>query len=537
MQDDSGKPRLLYYDVDISALKSCERIQSESEQRAYTPFFDCTRIFAGNRDFISDVKQYRPDLVIFVGFVERQIPVAAIANTDAFPEIPRIGLHTTDIFCPLWWANHQCFAALGVHACFSNHFVPGVDWDREMRIPCYYLPRMVSDEIFHDYGEEKLFHAGLFGHGFWRPHKLYPWRNAVVQAICEKMVIVTTGRVEVVVEDDPLLPYGENYARLINRCLFSLSCSTSIQRPVEKCLQIPAAMSCLVTNENALMREYGFRDLENCVVVDQANALEKMQMLLNDRKELQAITERGYRLVQENYTGAQPRTFLNWLHAFRRLRPGENIVQTGVMEFACAELGTTPSRVLAADPNPGQALLPQAVKLLLEDDLDNAEQIFNAMNADDGCGTALDIGRAFLLLRRREPEAAYKRLRPNLLWLEAMGRGKPGLRHDPALFACLIILTLTEDNIEALPNVLQRAEGLQHPLLQAARIMAGLRTGEIRDPISPEALDNFVFNGANCQSECPISFPNARGYFEFLRKILEAFDKKGLLLRIDRVLP
>ena len=535
MQNGSGKPRLLYYDVDISALKSCERIQSESEQRTYTPFFDCTRTFAGKRDFISDVEKYQPDLVVFTGLVERPIPAAEIMNAEAFPEIPRIGLHTTDIFCPLWWANYQRFAALGAHATFSNHFVPAVDWDRDMRIPCYYLPRMISDEIFHDYGEEKQFHAGLFGHGFSKPSKLYSWRHAVAEAIRDKMIIVTTGRVEVIHEDDPLLPYGENYARLINRSLFSLSCSTSIQRPVEKCLQIPAAMSCLVTDGNVLLREYGFRDLENCVIVDETNALAKMQALLKDRKELQAITERGYRLVHENYAGAQAKTFLNWLNAFRQLHPGERIVQTGVMEFACAGPGVTPSRVLSADPNRTQASLPQGFKALLEDDLDTAEQIFAAANECDVCNTSMDIGLAFLMLRRRRPEGALRHLGRNLLWLEVMGRGK--LRNDPALHVGCIMVVLAMDNINKLSEMLQMADGLRHPLLQAARIMAGLRTGEIREPMAPEELDRFLFNGVNCQSECPITFQDSRGYLEFLRKILETFDLKGMLRRFDRVFP
>ncbi len=534
MQDNSSKPRLLYYDVDISSLKSCERVQSEAEQSTYHPFFDCTRLFAGKRDLAADVREYQPDIIIFTGFVERPVAVAEVTNTDAFPEIPRIGIHTTDIFCPLWWANYQRFLSLGAHATFSNHFVPEVDWDRGMKIPCFYLPRMVSDSIFRDYGEEKLFHAGLFGHGFWRPSNLYKWRHDVMQAIGEKLTIVATGRVEVLHGEDPIFPFGEKYARMINRCLFSLSCSTSIRRPVEKCLQIPASMSCLVTEDNVLMREYGFRDMDNCVVADGGDVLEKMRNLLSNPAELQSITERGYRLVQDRYVGAQPHAFLNWLRAFHRLQPGGRVVQTGVMEFECVSGDTLPARILKADPNPAQAILPDGYKALLEDDLERAAQCFALADGCDGyCNTPLDIARALVYLRCRNYEGAYFEIRGNLIWLELMSQGKT--RHDPALYATSIMTVLMMDDLATMASLLKWSEGVRHPLLQSARLMAGLRTGEVAQPFTQEELDHYLFDAVNCQSECPVVFPNAWGYLDFWRKIMESFKKTGLLRRFERV--
>lgn len=529
-----GKPRLLYYDVDISALKSCERVQSEAEQQTYDPHFEVTRIFAGKRDFAEDVKEYRPDLVVFTGFVERPIDVAEISNTEAFPEIPRVGIHTTDIFCPLWWANYQRFLGLGAQAAFSNHFVPGLDWDREMKIPCYYLPRMIADAIFRDYGEEKLFHAGLFGYGFWQPAPLYPWRHAVARTLVEKMVIAATGRVDVLFGDDPLLPFGESYARLINRCVFGLACCSAIRRPVEKCLQIPGAMACLVTDDSTILRSYGFRDLENCVVVDETNALEKLRGLLRDRTELQGITERGHRLVHERYVGSQPKAFLEWLHAFRRLRPGERVVQTGVMDFDTAGPDRPDRVAFPADPNLSQVMLPLGFKALSENNLDEARDIFiSAYQCYGNCNTPLNVGNTFVFLFERKLDDAFKQLRGNMLWLEAMSRGR--MHHDPAVYAACIMTLLSGENLESLHTVMRWSEGAKHPLIEAARLMVRLRSGELSEPVTAEALNHLLFDDTNCQSECPIMFADGRGYVEFMRRILEVHERKGLLRRYDRV--
>ena len=529
-----AKPRVLMYDVDIEHMRSCERVQSASEIRGHGATVELTRICRGTRDLNADIAEHRPDFILFAGLPERPVKLPVINNADAHPEIPRIGLHTSDIFAPMWWANYQRFQTLGVHGMFSPHSCPSVDRYENAKIPVYYLPRMVNSDLFHDYGEEKLFHVGFFGTGFRSHVALYAWRKRIAAALDEKFVTISTGRPDVLDQDDPLIPYGERYARLINRCYFAPACSTTIRRPVEKALQIPASMSCLVTEGNTLLEEYGFRDMVNCVVADESDIADKLRGLMADRKELNKITKAGYRLVHDNYLGAQMRAMRNWYEAFAEMPPGGKVCQTGVLDFEAVAPGGAPTRELRGDENPAHATMARAFDQLLAGETANAGAAFFRAMSFQNFFTPANIGYAIVKLYQGDLSTAMNHLRPNIVWLETMAQGH--LDNDPALVAYFALMSILNNNQESAEQALGLARGRRHPLLQSVRLITSVRRDPKNVDVNADTLEDFINGGQDCESECPLNFGTAHGYLEHFLEILSANGQKGLCRRIERLL-
>jgi hypothetical protein len=529
-------PRMLFYDVDLEQLRSYEKEHSKREQRTFKRFFDVVRLTDAERDFAEDVAEHRPDLVIFIGSPERKVVLPRVHNAHLFPEIPRVGLQTCDVFSPFWWANEMRFRRLGVEAVFSSHFVPGVDPRRPNDPDHFYVPRVLTEGLFRDYGEEKRYHVGFLGTGFWQPQELYAWRYRMTQTLGGRFVSVGTGRPDVLFEDDELIPYGENYARLINRCWFALSCSTAIRRPVEKCLQIPASMSCLVTDQNTLLEEHGFEDMKNCVVAEGDEVLEKLRALLKDKGALREIMEAGHSLVHENYIGGQARTMRNWFDCRSGLKPGDRIVQTGVMTFEVVPEGGEPSRVLRADANPSLKHLPEAFAALLAGQYEEAEAYFVESLKLQRLHTPANVGYAICRLMKQDLTGAFHNLRANYFWLESMGRD--WAQHDPALVSYTALICLLANEPKTLRSILNRAARLQHPVLNAFRLVVLVREGSLTQPAeTPEELDAYVFQESNVDSECPLAFATARQYLDHFISILAANGHMGLCRRLERIFP
>ena len=96
-----ARPRLLYFNGPWDFLgERMRRSFIEPFHALLAQDFEVISV-EGDRDFAREVEQHRPDLVLFHSGCEApREPAVTITNTDAYPELPRIGYIYRDPFSP-----------------------------------------------------------------------------------------------------------------------------------------------------------------------------------------------------------------------------------------------------------------------------------------------------------------------------------------------------------------------------------------------------------------------------------------------------
>ena len=187
-------------------------------------------------------------------------------------------------------------------------------------------PNFVDPDVFCDYGEKKTISVLITG-----SHALhYPWRNRINKLISKSLPTLTcphfgwfdAGAASRTVFDEP-------YARLIGISFVAPTCGTIAKEVVRKHLEIPACKSLLITEETQGLKEGEFVDMKNCVFVNEANVLDKLDYLFKNLEVIDNISREGYRLIHSRHTLKNRGQLLEWLQLHRNLRPNESIIQTG----------------------------------------------------------------------------------------------------------------------------------------------------------------------------------------------------------------
>ena len=159
------RPRLLYFNGPWDYLG--ERIRQsyiEPFRRLLEQDFEVVSV-EGNRDFRAEVETHRPDVVMFhTGSEAPGEPEVAITNTDAFPEIPRMGYMFRDPFSPSRMATMNRMRAWRVDQVFTD-FRP-TDCPSPYFQDTMFLPWWIDDTVFKDYGEKKSLWVTLTGSGW-----------------------------------------------------------------------------------------------------------------------------------------------------------------------------------------------------------------------------------------------------------------------------------------------------------------------------------------------------------------------------------
>ena len=120
---------------------------------------------------------------------------------------------------------------------------------------------------------------------------------------------------------------GEQYAREMNSAVFAPACGTVAKEVVRKHFEIPACNTCLVTEESPGLKAAGFVDMDNCVLANEHDVVDKVRFLLGRPDELQRISKAGHRLVHTRH-GSQHRDQLyQWFVLNKQLRPSQRIEQ------------------------------------------------------------------------------------------------------------------------------------------------------------------------------------------------------------------
>lgn len=464
------RPRLLYFNGPWDYLGDrMRRSYIEPFNALLAQDFDVISV-EGNRDFRVEVETHQPDLVLFHTGCEAPLePEVTIANTDAFPEIPRIGYVYRDPFSPSRMMAMNRLRSWGVNQTFTC-FRPS-----DAPIPLFkdtiYVPWWIDDTLFRDYGEKKTLPITLTGAG-WLNKCIYTWRNDIFSELVTRFPVFHAPSLGNRHTNHDYV--GERYARLLNRSQFSAGCGTLSRYLTLKLLEIPAARCCLIAEEIDVLKALGFIDGVNCVFATGKNVAGKVQELLNHPDRLKMITDAGFRLVHDRHTQRNRRMFAEWFQLWKGRRPGQRIVQTNPLQpLRLIDDGADDPACTFPPENPVTQAWIDGYALIearrWKEGLEKFEWVIRTIP----CVAEARLGAALCLIRLGRASAASPHLGYNLnLLVKHFGYLHP----DPIDMAFIGVLCLRMKDADSAAQLLGSYGQVRHPALNAMRwIMARVK--------------------------------------------------------------
>ncbi len=268
---------------------------------------------------------YRPDLIAFRGAYSAPHRRITVTGIDACPEILRVGLYFGDGFCTTRAAFFHDMEQWRVEVFFTQTFYLREHMP-EAADRLFVLPQTFDPTIFKDYGEAKVIPFIVFG-------ELSPWRRWRMQT-----ALALIGKYPTLLVPHPgygtaagnfFSLVGEDYARALNRALFSICDGSIFDCVLRKHVEIPASGAILISQPIAGLAEYGFVDMENCIIGEGDALFAKIDAVIADPDRLQSIARAGFALAQSRHAAPHADQLYRWFRLRRDLNPGQTIVQHG----------------------------------------------------------------------------------------------------------------------------------------------------------------------------------------------------------------
>lgn len=276
-------------------------------------------------------ERVKPDFLLFDSIHWGRKYRLTISNLDAYPDLPRALLLNNDPHEPMRPLTMDLMAAYGIDTVFCTGTEDLEHMHELRRFNAFVLPKFIDSDVFHDYGEERsipvtIMSAHLFP-------TFYPWRARVTEEIQNLMpTLLYTHPGYTNARHDPFAIRDEKYARMLSRSQFCIADTTRLDYVVRKHLEIPAAGSVLVSPPSEALREYGFIDMENCVLgAAGAELYGKILAVANDPLWYERIRSNGHALVHSRYTRQHWTHILDWFACRRACKPGQKVQQDGVL--------------------------------------------------------------------------------------------------------------------------------------------------------------------------------------------------------------
>lgn len=321
MGSKKNKPILVFFQWNHAGLPMFLKLHMQLHVKCLSQFFDVILI-NHNCDYREICDKYQPDLALFESGYRTSISKKiTIKNTNAYPEIPKLGLHNGDAWCECRTGFISDMAHWGIDTFFTIGTTTA-EHTPEIAENLFVWPNFIDDTIYRDYGQYKI--VPVLFNGYINP--LYPWRQNIFKIVsrCYPSFIFPHLGYE---NHSPKMIHGEEYSRAINASWFVPTCGTLAKEVVRKHFEIPGSKSCLITEKSASLEAAGFIDMENCVFADEKNILDKIDHLFKNKNELEKIIENGYQLVHSHHTLKQRDQISQWFHLNSNLKSNQEIVQ------------------------------------------------------------------------------------------------------------------------------------------------------------------------------------------------------------------
>jgi hypothetical protein len=489
----NSRPRLLYFNGPWDYLG--ERLVTsyiEPFRRLLEQDFEVISL-EGNRNFADEVKQHRPDVVLFHTGTESPLErEVSITHTDAFPELPRMGYVFRDPVSPSRLGPMNRLRAWGANQVFTDFRAS--DCPTPLFANSIYLPWWIDDRVFRDYGEEKTLPITLTGTG-WVSKQFYTWRQPIFLQLLPRLPVYHVPAFETHQKQDAYI--GESYARLLNRSSLSAGCGSASRYLTLKLLEIPAARCCLLTEETEVLKAIGFRHGVNCVFADASNVVSRVQELLDNPGRLQAITDAGFQLVHSQHTQRNRRVFAEWFRLWQSKAAGETIVQVGPFEpLRILAEGECRPPVTFPEENPMTAALKTAYTLVEQKRWAEAMPHFEwVLNVVPYVAEAR-LGAAICELHQHKFSSALAHLEYIAYIQFKLSAYK---RPDPVSLALQLLVLVRSGDLKKVGDLLVATSGMRHPALNAFRWMLARRYTALRHKL-PVSLSGEGDEAQNSES-------------------------------------
>jgi len=480
--EQATKPRLVFFQAHYAeSLPEFLVLHAREHVRCLSQTFD-VQVIDRDCDYRRVCDEYEPDLVLFetgpniltkacrrprvTGVAaDRSVPKLAFINADAWGET-RAGI-VADM--EAWDVD----AAFSICTTIHEHLP-------EMAAKVFVWPNFIDADVFRDYGEPKELTLFLTGSTALQ----YPWRRRVFPILSAKYPVLASPHPGYLAKSAsaPTL-FGESYARTINRARLVPTCGTIANELVRKHLEVPACRSCLVTEQTSALDAAGFRDMENCVYVDETNVADKVAHLLEHPEELRRITDAGFELVHARHTLRERGQILQWFRLHKDLKRGQRIVQPDPM----GALLVTREATVAAFPSHAYhlALLWRGDERLLADDCAGAEQLYRECQDHLRRFPEARLRLAICSLRQGNGRDAERRIFDLLQY--TLGDYK-ARRPDPLEAAWYLLSFLGQGRLRRAARIAKDLAWLRHPVLDRARWIVAVANGQ-RDDVARESAN------------------------------------------------
>lgn len=319
-------------------------------------------------DLIEVYERVRPDLLLFDSIHWGRKHRLNIANIGAYPELPRALLANNDPHDPMRPLMMDMLPAYGIDTVFCTGIEDLQQMNELRRFNCFVLPKFIDSAVFHDYGEAKSIPVTIMSAHLFPTY--YPWRaqvTAEIQHVMPTLLYTHPGYTNG--GGNSFEIWDESYARMLSRSQFCVADTTALDYVVRKHLEIPAAGSVLVSPPSEALKDYGFADMENCILgAAGAELYAKIMAVAGDPERYARIRSNGHALVHARYTRQAWTHILDWFACRRALKPGEKIQQDGVFgAFRAVPAGAdvAPIANFAVQDNPMGVKLRAAREALL----------------------------------------------------------------------------------------------------------------------------------------------------------------------------
>jgi glycosyl transferase family 1 len=460
-----------------------QRLWEEAYSKAFAARFDLT-VVENDCDLDALCETVKPDLIAFRGAYSALQRRITVANALRHADIPRIGLYFGDGFCTTRPAFFHDMEQWGADTYFTQTFYLAENTP-SVANRTFVLPQTFDEDLYRDYGEAKTTPFIVFGEfAAWRP-----WRGETASALSKRYPTMICPHPGYSASPSGMAWVGEDYARALNRSQFSIADGSVFNCVLRKHMEIPACGAVLISQPIDGLAEYGFADMQNCVIGEGPGLMARIAALLEKPEQVRAIARAGYDLVHARHASRRCDQLYRWFIERRALQPGETIVQHGT--FGAFER-VRDGRSGALRTYPVQANM-------LAQQYEDAEQNYR--------GEALSICQK-KLARILEFKSEYAPARQLLVRALLMaGRPNDAAQHalhtfniaqriyrapepDPVEWAWWSIIHLCRGDMAATGTALAAYPGLRHAELRRVAWLTGRLKGEPRPlPDGPASED------------------------------------------------
>lgn len=457
--DKITKPKLVFFQFKHDKnLAEFVLLHRQQHVKCLSEFFEVIVI---NKD--CDYKQicdlYQPDIALFESGVNYSAcHRLKIENTSAYPEILKIGFHNGDPWCDCRSIFLADMDNWGIDTFFSIG-TTATEYMPEIAEHLFIWPNFIDADLYRDYGESKIIPILFTGN----ITPLYPWRQRIKNIIEGHYPSELCPHKGWAGKATAQMLYGEQYARKINASWFVPTCGTMAKIIVRKHFEIPASKSCLIAERTPSVEAAGFVDMQNCVLAEDNDILDKLDYLFQNLDELEQIIDAGYKLVHSRHTLKQRDQIFQWFNLKKTLKVGQKIIQKNPFEslIIVNELLENQNSTIVFN-GLDRILLHQGDEKLWSSKYDEAEALYlKCLNYAQPMPEP-KLRLALCSLYKGNASVAYNWIFQPIQWtLQFFKASEP----DPVEWAYLIISLLCQGRLK---DAILRAE--QFPLLHHAEL-------------------------------------------------------------------